>query len=123
MIKICSNKCFFISWYNDCMKLYIPIKKQFKNEYVKCHMLLIKYNNNCYQEKEGFVDYKYVTPELNEFVKNKIKNIRKIGLCQVDSFYYKSEYKIDITSEFNMFEVLFCSVTSSIVDFFNFQIS
>jgi hypothetical protein len=105
------------------MKLYIPIKKQFKNEYVKCHMLLIKYNNNCYQEKEGFVDYKYVTPELNEFVKNKIKNIRKIGLCQVDSFYYKSEYKIDITSEFNMFEVLFCSVTSSIVDFFNFQIS
>ena len=79
----------------------------------------IEFNNNCQQEINGFVDYKYVTPQLNEFVQNKIKQIKKkYFMHQTNKFLYpenEPKYTILVSSEFNMFEVLY----QTIINFFN----
>jgi hypothetical protein len=78
----------------------------------------IEFNNNCQQEINGFVDYKYVTPQLNKFVQNKIKQINKRCLGQIDTFIYpenEPKYTIRVSSEFNIFEVLYYQM----IHFFN----
>lgn len=69
-------------------------------------MKKLYYNKNVYNEKNGFI--KKVPNDIEKFINDKIKTIRKHFMAQIDDFYYPEinpEYKIEVMSNFDMVQI------------------
>lgn len=86
-----------------CLNLIFNLKLKSKMK------KLIFYNG--YSGNDNYTGFnKVVVPkELEDFTKDKVKNIRKCAMAQINTFYYPEKnpiYEIEVESYFNMFEIL-----------------
>lgn len=86
---------------------------------------LTYYNGPNHEEYTEFNNI--VVPEdVYNFTKKKVKNIRKCGMAQINTFYYPEKnpiYEIEVESYFNIFEILIDdSIVKTIMFLFIFYV-